>query len=257
MKITDDIRILAALRDGGSARNYYKSGYGWSNPPSYYCSVDGRDDDKRYRLVSLSSIDRCVDGGLIEVDWDLSKEDRAFGDRDFRYKLTEAGTAAAAALGITLDQALAPPKPRAPKPEMSDEEKEAAKHVRYARSTLKYLAKGGRLVRADGRWLCRHMDLPYEPPGRGSWYMSEDRNLPLIRHLVEDFVGCDGLPSLRITPAGADVIAKRKPLNITASSDSRLTRCSFRDVTRGVAGSAITRDAIAPDAAGGSQGNLP
>lgn len=30
MRITDDVRILVALRDGGSAQNYYKSGYGWS-----------------------------------------------------------------------------------------------------------------------------------------------------------------------------------------------------------------------------------
>ena len=89
-----------------------------------------------------------------------------------------------------------------------------------ARKDLAYLAKGGRLVKTDRYgWICRRLDSPYEPPGRNSWYLSVDRNLPLFRHLTEEFVGIDGLPSLRINAAGAEIIAKRRPLtaNITAS----------------------------------------
>ncbi|QOZ66385.1 MULTISPECIES: hypothetical protein [Bradyrhizobium] len=209
-KLNDDIRILVALREGYDVVDQYKEGYGWSNPPVYYRGIEDRAQTV-WRNISLSSIDRAVTNGLIEIDRERSGESFGRGHHR-RHKLTEAGAIAAAALAVTIDQAMALPKPRPPKPPMTTEECKAAKQERYARSTLKYLAKGGRLVRADGKWICRHMDLPYVPPGRNSWYVSEDRNLPLIRHLVEEFVGCDGLPSLRITAAGAEIIAKRKPL---------------------------------------------
>ena len=223
-KVTDDIRVLVVLRDGGKVQNFYRAGFKFSRAPEYWCSVDGPGDDKRFRLVSLSSIDRCVDAGMIEVDADRSDGDLTGNvsswSHDLYYKLTEAGTSAAAALDdVTMDRALAPPKQKPTKPEMTREEKEAAKRLRYARQDLAYLAKGGRLVQTDRYgWICRSMDLPYEPPGRNSWYLSVDRNLPLFRHLTEEFVGIDGLPSLRINAAGAEIIAKRRPLtaNITA-----------------------------------------
>ncbi len=208
-KLTDDVRILVVLREGGTVRNFYRAGFKFSRAPEYWCSVDGPGaDDKRFRLISMSALDRCYEAGLIIGDGvdDMYR-------RDITYALTEAGISAAAALDFTMDQALAAPKPRPAKPEMTDEEKKEAKRRGYARKDLAFLAKGGRLVHSSTGWRFHRMDKPFiEPPQRWGEWIPTCRNLDLISHLVEEFVAEDGVRSIRIAPSGSEIIAKRRPL---------------------------------------------
>ena len=111
-RITDDARILAALKHGMDVRDYYKPGYGWSNPPLSYRSIEDSAAPERYRLIGPRPIWRLKQVELIEIDSGRSTYGGACSGHDLRYRLTPAGADAAAAVDITLDRVFPKPKQR-------------------------------------------------------------------------------------------------------------------------------------------------
>lgn len=215
-KLTDDIRILLALKGGCDVRRYYRAGFKFSRAPEYWCAIQdvGDKDANWHRSVSISSIRRCVDAGLIAENPDMY--DGSYGN-DITHRLTEAGRAAADAItDITVAKAIAPPAPRKPKPDKSYEERQLDKKTGYVRGTLRFLAKSEmRVVRtppnARGHESWQYYPMDQEWTRNQRW--ADCRDLYVLMPLLEEFESpVDGLRSLRPNAEGLEIIAKRRPL---------------------------------------------
>lgn len=213
MKITDDMRILVTLRDGGKVRNFYRAGFKFSRAPEYWCSVEDAADDKRFRLISMSSLDRCYEAGLIVAS---GTEDTY--SRDLTYALTPAGTVAAAAVDVTLDRALERPQPRKPKPkppEPTREEREAQRQAEArnycGRQELHRIGRLNRLVPTPEGWQVYPINKVWQP-GEWMYRCCDPKDFATIRPWLEEFDGIDGIRSLRGTAEAREIIAKRRPL---------------------------------------------
>lgn len=66
-KLTDDARIMIALKGGLTVCNFYRAGYKFRRAPEYWCAIQDPGDSTAHthRSVSRSAIDRCVAAGLI------------------------------------------------------------------------------------------------------------------------------------------------------------------------------------------------
>lgn len=219
MKLIDDMRILVTLRDGGTVRDCYKSGYGFSNPPLYYCAVEAGED--RYRFVSKKALYRCRDQGLIVASGSAS--DRGW-DRDLTHALTEKGAEAAGAIGFTIDDAVKAPKQpseatiarkkaeREAQRKAEDEERELNRRHYDARHAMQSIyGCNRRIVRSRDRWrVCKEGQV-FDPD---YWLngVVEDRGFTEIAHLLEEFVGIDGLVSFRVSAEGVERVERRMSL---------------------------------------------
>lgn len=139
-KLTDDIRILLALKHGATVRDFYKAGYGWSHRPEYWSAIQEQadEDSKWHRAIGNSAIWRCVRAGLIVQ---IPGPDDGHNGHSITFALTDAGRSAAAAIDdIPIEKALAPPK-RAPVPEGLDRWGEY--HWKIASKALKDMVRRG------------------------------------------------------------------------------------------------------------------
>jgi hypothetical protein len=103
MRLTDFVRIIVALREGGAV--VYRSDYDGQN---YHCAASHPNGSSR--VVSLAAVFRCQRAGLIDVIRTVDSDI----DYHYRYCLTAAGLDAAKTVFVTLDRALAKPKPPSP-----------------------------------------------------------------------------------------------------------------------------------------------
>ncbi|CUT14530.1 hypothetical protein BF49_5610 [Bradyrhizobium sp.] len=144
-KITDDVRILVALREGLEVRDAYKRGYGWSHPPEYLRCIQDPTEKERWRWISNSAIGRAYRAGLIEVASDQSRYGEpgydGYDGHDHRYRLTEAGQAAAAALDVDIEAVIRRPAL------ISDEDRERNRMRAAARKALKMLVDETKYLR--------------------------------------------------------------------------------------------------------------
>ncbi|MCS3893458.1 hypothetical protein M2171_002591 [Bradyrhizobium japonicum USDA 38] len=136
MKVTDDMRILAAMRKGFGLL-FEREGSRW--PRWDGCRLV-RADDAGERFVSKSAFHRTCEAGLIDSD-----DDTIYGiDLDYTrlYRLTEAGSIAAAKVELSLEDALRQP------PKTTKEERARNRIRAGARKTLKQLVEGNLLLRS-------------------------------------------------------------------------------------------------------------
>lgn len=215
-KLTDDLRILFALKGGYDVRRYYRAGFKFRRAPEYWCAIQdvGDKDSKWHRSVSLSSIERCVDAGLIAKNDDTY--DGSYGN-DITHRLTDAGQAAVDAItDISVAKAIAPPKPSKPKPERTYEERQMDKKNGYVRGTLRHLVKANmRVVRtppnARGYWSWQWYPMDETWVINRRW--ADCRDVFVLMPLLEEFESpVDGMTSLRPNAEGLEIIAKRRPL---------------------------------------------
>ena len=96
MRLTDFIRILVALRDGGKV--VYQDEY---DEPACDCAASH--PNGLSRGVNMLAVFRCQRAGLIDV---IRESDNEHGFR-YEYGLTVAGIEAARTIDISLDRALA------------------------------------------------------------------------------------------------------------------------------------------------------
>lgn len=143
--LTDDVRILVALREGLDVRDAYKRGYGWSNPPEYLRCIQDPTDKERWRWISSSAIDRAHRAGLIEVTSDQRRHGEpgydGYDGHDHRYRLTEGGQAAAAALDVDIEAIIRRPAL------INDEDRERNRVRAGARKALKILVDEAKHLR--------------------------------------------------------------------------------------------------------------
>lgn len=200
MKLTDDHRILIALRDGFTFTRAVGSAYGTGN---HFETCLIRHPDGRRLWVRSPSAWRARDAGLIEQGRARQSDDYEV-QQEHEWTLTEAGQAAAALLPqVPADVLFAPPEPTSP--EMLDR----ARARRHMAKLIKPLTFNqgrirGRRVMFPGAGAC--LTTPYASNLRRD--IPEDVMALLAPH-VEPFVDVDGRESLRITEAGISATAKR------------------------------------------------
>lgn len=209
MRITDDMRILAAMREGFGLLHEHE-GFRWRWDGYRLVHPDGT----RARFVSGKAFWRAREAELIDSD-----DDRMYGiDIDFvrLYRLTEAGQAAAAKVELSLDDALREPK------NTTKEERERNRIRAGARKTLKTLVEGGKRLQS----CFRHGETAFWiiVPNNGGWgrhYVDVD----VVAALAPYLESCeDHNPRRRWEPgepkdlqpnaAGVAAIKGRKPLNL-------------------------------------------
>jgi hypothetical protein len=199
MKMTDDIRILVALRDGNAVNFYW---YGTERPRFSLDRVE--DTDGRWRNVAHRACWRLIDAGLIDCDHMQRPLD--YGDWSSPYRLTDAGKSAAAELGQVLDDIMFAPVKRTP-PEKLDR----ARHLRHSKQVISALTFKGCRIRD-----CQVKRVSYGGQSLQDTYFSGTRfRLPdgvmeILHPHLEAFVDVDGKESLRITEAGIAATAKRQ-----------------------------------------------
>jgi hypothetical protein len=200
-KLTDDTRILVALRK-------YAVAFHWRGTERPRFSLDRIEHpDGRRRTVAHTACRRLFDDGLIETDgWSRPCD---YGDWSEPYRLTEAGTLAAAHLAdIDDDQMFAPPKVTPP------EKLEQGRNRRHAAKVIKVLTfnRGrirGRRVMFPGAGAS--LTTPYASSLRS---FIPDAVMTLLTPHLEAFVDVGGQESLRITESGIVATAKRVQRNV-------------------------------------------
>jgi hypothetical protein len=145
VKITDDVRILVALREGLEVRSAYKQGYKW-HAPEYLRCIEDTNDATKTRSISASSIRRAEQAGLIGQKTDSSSiydmHYAGYDGHDIRFRLTKAGRSAAAALDVSLEVVMQRPV------EKPAEERERDRIRSATRKVLKILVEEDRYLTA-------------------------------------------------------------------------------------------------------------
>ena len=210
MKITDDMRILACMREGFGLE-YERQGSRWPKWDGYrLIGPDGAGD----RYVSGAAFWRARDAGLIVTDDNRGYS--LYDDYTSMYRLTEAGQAAAAGVALSIEDALRRPV------ETTKEERERNRIRAGARKTLKTLVEGGKRLQS----CFRHGETCFWiiVPNNGGWgrhYVKID----VVAALAPYLESCEdpnplrrwdpGEPKdLQPNAAGIEAIKERKPLNL-------------------------------------------
>lgn len=111
-RLTDDHRVLLALMHGYDVRCIYRPGTKFSSAPSDTISIEK--DGVRLRCVSVPSVNRACNRGLVEQFAEPRPGESWNGCDIWHYLLTDSGRTAAQAIeGISIERVIAPPKSKA------------------------------------------------------------------------------------------------------------------------------------------------
>lgn len=219
-KLTDDIRILLALKHGYHVIDFYKSGYGWSNPPVSWCAIQNEPDPDApsIRCVSGAAVWRSKRAGMTE----LSERSIETGlGHTYYFQLTAAGLAAADAItDVSIEKAIAQPK-RPPTPEGMDWRDEW--DWKRARKALKAIVEREQVlteVRRENEAQAHYYTYPIQTHTRYPKTRSVDlREFKYLAAFVErapdgiDFYGQSTI-CWRPTDEAVEIITKRRPLPV-------------------------------------------
>ena len=197
-RITDDARILVALRNG------YQVAFNWYGTERPRFSLDRiKHPDGRWRNVAHTSCRRLRSAGLIADEYANRPLD--YGDWSGPYRLTEEGALAAAAIDDIPDETMFAAVKETP-PEKLDR----ARHIRPAKKVISALTFHSCRIRGN-----EVMRVGLGDKLESAYYSGCRRDLPgevmtiLTPHL-EHFTDVDGAESLRISEAGIVATAKRR-----------------------------------------------
>ncbi|HMJ27280.1 MAG TPA: hypothetical protein VK512_01020 [Xanthobacteraceae bacterium] len=196
-KLTDDLRILVALRSG------YAVAFHWHGSQQPRFSTDRIEHpDGRWRNVAHTAGRRLAQAGLITCEgWSRPCD---YGDWSEPYRLTEAGGLAAVGLADIQDD-----KMFAAVKETPPEKLDRARHLRHSKKVIRTLAFHGCRIR--GKKVRR---VGWDDKLESVYYSGCRHDLPdavmaiLAPHLAP-FVDVDGKESLRITEPGIAATASR------------------------------------------------
>jgi hypothetical protein len=195
-KLTDDARILVALRKG------YAVNFHWHGEDRPRFSRDCIADGDRWRNVAHTACRRLHAAGLIVTNgWSRPGD---FADWEAPYKLTERGVMAAADLADIPDAAMFATRKETP-PDKLD----AARHRRHVAKIAEALTFNAARLRNSHVMFAgggTSLITPYASALRSK---VPDAVMLMLAPHMEAFVDVDGKESLRITEAGIAATAKR------------------------------------------------